>query len=770
MVGFEDAASGVDALHAAAYALVVAIDRGKRNGTELVSKGAHELLETLDDIVLANAEPLGWCGEQDCPTLPPYAMPTPDPAWKIRAQGFDPAREHDIESLLAVGNGFVGTRGSTHETNRASSPATYVGGLYQPTSTSPELVVAPDWTHWSLQLDGRPIDLEEGRTLSHARTLDMRQAILFRHWRHRDDAGRVTRLGSMRIASMAHRDTLLQSLLVEPENYGATLCLDDGPEEAAFSTSTGAVVALAACTFARDVTDDPPRVLDIPADGRLPVESGRRYLLDRLACLRTSRDAHDPLEVARNALARATAAGIDAEVQAHLAEWSNLWRDCDVRIAGDPGLQRALRFAIYHLLIAANPVDPQASIGARSLTGSGYRGHVFWDTEIFALPFYTLTLPAAARALLLYRHLTLPAARQRAAAAGCEGALFAWESADTGDDVTPEVVVSPTGESVPALTGHLAHHVSADVAYACWQYWRATGDDDFLLEAGAELIVETARFWACRFRRGADGRHHIDDVIGPDEYHVRVDDNAYTNGMARWNLSAAVQVATLLRARWPRRWAALSQRWGLAPEELLHWEEIAAHVHSGLDARTGLIEQFRGYFELEDIDLADLEPRTAPVDVVLGRERVQRSQLIKQPDVVMLLHLLWDAFPPEVREKNFRYYENRCAHGSSLSPAIHALVAARIGDMRLALRYLRQAASIDLGAHVGDASGGVHIGALGGLWQAMCFGIGGLQLPDSGPLLSPRLPAGWRALAFSIRWRGNVHRLSGTSHFPLIRA
>jgi len=280
MVGFEDAASGVDALHAAAYALVVAIDRGKRNGTELVSKGAHELLETLDDIVLANAEPLGWCGEQDCPTLPPYAMPTPDPAWKIRAQGFDPAREHDIESLLAVGNGFVGTRGSTHETNRASSPATYVGGLYQPTSTSPELVVAPDWTHWSLQLDGRPIDLEEGRTLSHARTLDMRQAILFRHWRHRDDAGRVTRLGSMRIASMAHRDTLLQSLLVEPENYGATLCLDDGPEEAAFSTSTGAVVALAACTFARDVTDDPPRVLDIPADGRLPVESGRRYLLE----------------------------------------------------------------------------------------------------------------------------------------------------------------------------------------------------------------------------------------------------------------------------------------------------------------------------------------------------------------------------------------------------------------------------------------------------------------------------------------------------------
>ena len=756
MVGFEDAASGVAALHAAGYACVVALDRRQRTDGDLRAKGAHLVIANLHEISLDHA---GSREPSDEPTLPPYAIPTVDPAWAIHARGFDPAREHDIESLFTVGNGHVGIRGSTPEGNSASSPATYVAGVYHGAATTPALVVAPDWTQWSLHLDGRPIRLEVGRTLSHERTLDMRQAILFRHWRHRDDAGRVTRIGSLRVASMAHRATLLQSILLEPENYSAMLCFDDGPEESSFITSAGTVVALAGRTIASDVTDGRPSLLDLAPDGRLPVEPGRRYLLDRIACLRTSRDADDPMDAARHDLADAVTPGFAAEIDAHLSAWTKLWRACDVRIEGDPALQRALRFAIYHLLIAANPADPRTSIGARSLTGSGYRGHVFWDTEIFVLPFYTLTVPDAARALLMYRHCTLPAARRRAATIGCDGALFAWESADTGEDVTPATVVFPDGTLVPVLTGQFAQHISADVAYACWQYWHATGDDAFALDAGAELIVETARFWASRVRRGTDGLHHIDGVIGPDEYHVPVDDNAYTNGMARWNLTAAARTTRRLRERWPAQWAALSARWKLGSNEIAYWEDIAAHMYSGFDARTGLIEQFRGYFELEDIDPATLDLRTAPVDVVLGRDRVQGSQLIKQPDVVMLLHLLWDDFPAEVRERNFRYYEARCVQGSSLSPAIHALVAARIGDLRVALRHLRQAAGIDLGARIGDSSGGVHIGALGGLWQAVCLGIGGLALSSS-PTLVPHLPAGWRELAFSVRWQGQVHPLS----------
>ena len=236
---------------------------------------------------------------------------------------------------------------------------------------------------------------------------------------------------------------------------------------------------------------------------------------------------------------------------AHEAAWEDRWTAGEVRIEGDDELQRALRFAVYHLSSAANPGDERVSIGARGLTGDAYFGHVFWDTEIYLLPFYTAIWPEAARALLMYRFHTLPGARSsapaKAARIGCKGALYAWESADTGEETTPERVVAPDGVLVDILTGRMEHHVSADIAYAVWQYWRATGDDAFLLEAGAEILLETARFWASRAVPEADGRRHIRHAIGPDEYHEDVDDNAFTNVMARWNIARALETLDLLR-------------------------------------------------------------------------------------------------------------------------------------------------------------------------------------------------------------------------------
>jgi trehalose/maltose hydrolase-like predicted phosphorylase len=200
-------------------------------------------------------------------------------------------------------------------------------------------------------------------------------------------------------------------------------------------------------------------------------------------------------------------------------------------------MQRAVRFAVYHLTSAANPEDDRVSIGARALTGDAYIGHVFWDTEIYLLPFYTAVWPEAARALLMYRFHTLPGARAKAAHFGFKGALYAWESADTGEETTPERVVGADGKLVDILTGRMEHHISADVAYAVWQYWHFTGDDDFFLRAGAEILLDTARFWASRAVTEADGKRHIRHVIGPDEYHEDVDDNAFTNVMARWNIA-----------------------------------------------------------------------------------------------------------------------------------------------------------------------------------------------------------------------------------------
>ena len=352
----------------------------------------------------------------------------------------------------------------------------------------------------------------------------------------------------------------------------------------------------------------------------------------------------------------------------------------------------------------------------------------------------------------MYRFHTLPAAREKAHTIGYRGALYAWESAGTGRETTPPFVLAPDGRVVQVLAGQQEHHISADVAYGVWQYWQATGDD-FFVRAGAEIVLETARFWASRGSIGTDGRYHIRQVIGPDEYHEGVDDDAYTNGMAQWNLERGVETAQLLQDRWPERWRDLAERLHLEAGELREWDRLAKAMYTGFDPQSGLFEQFRGYFGLEDIDLAAYEPRTVPLDVLLGPERIARSKVVKQPDVVMLIYLLWDRFPPEVREANFRYYEPRCGHGSSLSPSIHALVAARLGDLALAERYFRQAEEIDLADNMGNAAGGVHAAALGGLWQAAVFGFAGLRPRTDGLSVDPHLPEHWSSLRFAAKWR-----------------
>ena len=360
----------------------------------------------------------------------------------------------------------------------------------------------------------------------------------------------------------------------------------------------------------------------------------------------------------------------------------------------------------------------------------------------------------------MYRYHTLPGARAKAAGLGYRGALYAWESADTGEETALRLWVREDGQVVPIRSGTDEQHISADVAYAVWQYWNATGDHEFLLSAGAEVLLETARFWGSRAALEADGRYHIRGVIGPDEYHEGIDDNAYTNTMAQWNLECGQEIARLLRLRWPRRWAALQRRLRIGAKELVQWGDVAARLAVVQDPTTGLLEQFAGFSQLEAVDLAAYEPRGAPMDVLLGAERVQRSQVIKQADVVMLLALLWNRFPAQARETNFRYYEPRCGHGSSLSPPIHALVAARLGRTALALRYFRETAAIDLDDTMGNAAGGVHIGALGGLWQAAVFGFAGLSLERDGVAFDPHLPAEWDGLSFPLQLRGRSLRVA----------
>jgi len=701
--------------------------------------------------------------------LHPVEMPgwiESGPEWHLVEEGYVEAREHELESIFAIGNGYVGTRASLAEGSPLSSAATFVAGVYDLPGPRevPELLRLPDWARLRGTVDGDVLRIDEGEILSHRRVLDMRDGVLWREWRHADTVGRVSTVRGLRVASLADRHVLLQSVTLTPENYGGHLSVESvlsGTRVA--HASTGATVAFSI----RSQIETPSAFLrreEMGHAGRasertvetleLDVALGDTVRLDRVAVLHTSRDHERPIESSARHLERALdEKGVEGLLAEHRRAWRAVWDGADVQIDGDARDQLSIRFAIYHLLSAVHPDDEAVSVGARGLTGGSYKGHVFWDTEMYMLPFYVLARPAAARSVLMYRYNTLGPARARAREMGASGALYAWESADTGEDVTPSSVLAPTGEILPVYAGTQEQHISADVAYGVWQYWHASGDDGFLLEAGAEILIETARFWASRVDEGEDGRFHIRGVMGPDEYHPSVDDNAYTNGMARWNLEQAAETVALCRARWPDALAALAERLELDPEEVSAWRRIAARLFTGFNPETGLFEQFRGYFELEPVDLADYEPRVLPIELVLGQERVRGSQILKQPDVLMLLWLLRDRFPREVLEQNFRYYDPRTAHGSSLSPPIHAALAARLGDTALALRYFRQTAEIDLANNMGNAAGGVHMAALGGLWQAAVLGMGGLSLTHP-PALDPRLPAEWRAIRFGVQWRG----------------
>jgi trehalose/maltose hydrolase-like predicted phosphorylase len=595
--------------------------------------------------------------------------------------------------------------------------------------------------------------------------------LLLSAWTHRTPAGITFEGHELRLLSLADRAAGLQLMRFSIDHDGVEVMLEASfamaglgmdpvrlePDIGAWrleGTGKGVVMTGAATLLLGNDPLAPERPFPLRWVWRWRSVAGQVAEFDRLvAVARADTLEDDPAPHAVAALARSRAPGWRVVLAEHEAAWGARWTAGDIVIDGDEVLQRAARFAVYHLTSAANPEDDRVSIGARALTGDAYLGHVFWDTEIYLLPFYTAVWPAAARALLMYRFHTLPGARAKAAHFGFKGALYAWESADTGEETTPEHVIGSDGKPVDILTGRMEHHISADVAYAVWQYWRFTGDDDFFLRAGAEILLDTARFWASRAVAEADGKRHIRHVIGPDEYHENVDDNAFTNVMARWNIARALEVMDLLRARWPNHAAALREKLALGDEELADWRDATARIVTGLDPATGIYEQFADFHALQPLDLTAYADRKVPIDVIIGRELTQRSQVVKQADVVSLIALLPDEFSGAMAEKNFRYYEPRCAHGSSLSTGMHALVAARLGDAAMALHFLRATAASDLDFDPNSA-GGVRIAGLGALWQAVILGFAGLDLKGDMLGVYPRLPPQWRSLSFRVCWRG----------------
>jgi trehalose/maltose hydrolase-like predicted phosphorylase len=481
-----------------------------------------------------------------------------------------------------------------------------------------------------------------------------------------------------------------------------------------------------------------------------------RHVLERFAAYVPHPYRRPTKRRAVDAAEDAAGAGFEGLLREHRAAWAGRWEDADVRIESDGALQRNIRVALFHLMASVADTD-EAAVGARGLSGPAYRGHVFWDGEVFVLPFLAATHPPAARAMLEYRIRRLPAALAMANVHGRSGARFPWESAHTGFDVTPQTGRDRKGNVVAIRTGLLEEHIVADVAWAASCYVDWTGDTGFLRGAGFDLIVETARYWASRIRWDRDGRAHVYGVIGPDEYHEAVDDNAFTNVMARWNLRRAAEIADG------------DER--VSEYEALRWREAADALVDGYDPDTGLYEQFAGFFELEPRPLDELVPkRPIAADLFLGADVVRRSQILKQADVLMLHHLVPDQVAADSLLPNLEYYEPRTAHGSSLSPGIHASLLARVGRLEEAVAALDLAARIDVDDLTGTTAGGLHLATMGSVWQALAFGFAGARPRGDVLELDPVVPEAWGALELRLRFHGSRLELRAAPTSLEIRA
>ncbi|MDQ1483522.1 MAG: kojibiose phosphorylase, partial [Actinomycetota bacterium] len=490
------------------------------------------------------------------------------------------------------------------------------------------------------------------------------------------------------------------------------------------------------------------------------VGSGQTVRLDKLVGIATSRDQVDDVQASCLETLRTHAAtGFDANLQRSREVWEQMWADCEVAIDGDAEGTRALRFGLYQLLIAANGDDPTVNIGAKSLTGEGYKGHVFWDTEILMLPFFIYTQPDTARSLLRYRYHTLEAARELARDSGLRGARYPWESADTGREECPIWTVDGANRF---WTRDEEIHVSADVAYGVLTYVEATGDTEFLTDFGAEILFETSRFWADRATHEPEtDRYAIKQVMGPDEFHSHVDNNAFTNRMAQWALRQSVQVYADLSEHQPDALTVIATKIGLDPEEVEQWRNVAAKMVYHLDPARGVLEQFDGYFQRLDVPITEWDQNNMPLyPKGYHHFNCEDTQLLKQPDVVMLMHVLPDEFSEEVKKVNFEYYEARTLHKSSLSPAIHAIMGIEVGDSTRALQYFYRSALVDLANNQGNTEEGIHIASAGGTWQILVCGFGGFRVRHHQMTFNPWLPAEWQEIAFALRWRGNSVRVT----------
>jgi trehalose/maltose hydrolase-like predicted phosphorylase len=643
--------------------------------------------------------------------------------WQIVIEGQGDPEERVREAILTISDGRIGTRG-TLLSGSANGPAVRAGGLYAGRGSEEEILAAPIWN----RIEGA--DAKKVRRL-----LDLRTGTL----RHELVGPRQSRLEAILFHSLARPGTACLRATGDDEMLTSRSPLT-APDQKGTETH-----------FHRlgDVTIG--ESLNVDRVAAASSEKRSAHLLERIVSYGSCEI--EPL----SALERARADGFERLYAEHRERWGERWREADVEIEGaDPSLQLGVRYSLFQLMSGA-PDFGEAAVGAGALSGPRYRGHIFWDTDVFSLPFFAATHPASARAILRYRLNRLEPARAAALASGRLGVRFPWESTRSGLDVTPHVGRLPGGQVVAIRTGRLEEHITADVAWAADCYLTWSGDETFAAEAQT-LFIEAARYWASRIRLDSSGAGHIYTVIGPDEYHEPVDDSCYTNVMARWTLRRAA------------RSLVDRPRAGVPESEVERWLQLADRLIDGFNPETGIYEEFAGFYRLEPIIAAEFAERPFAGEAFLPLTRLRNSQVVKQADVVLLHHLVPDEVAEHSLEPNLAFYEPRTSHGSSLSPAVFALLFARTGELDLAEYYLRMAAGFDLENRNRTSDCGLHMATMGGVWQALVYGFAGLRPREDSLGVDPHLPDEWKSLNLKVRFRGTQVRIRAEHERTLVWA
>jgi alpha,alpha-trehalose phosphorylase len=718
--------------------------------------------------------------------------------WQLTEERFRPALTPALESVFAVANGYLGVRGTpeegapAHETGLALNgfhetwPIVYPEDAYGLARTGQTIVQAPDSSVIRLFVDDEPLDLERARLLRFERTLDMRTAVLSRELEFETARGTRIRVRSRRLASLAHRHLVAFDYEVTALDGGAEIAIsseltieekdvasDDPRRAKAFGEKPLVPVAAEAqggrallqldtrnsglrlaCGVDHVVECEAGATVESSAAGDhaavvvlTDLEAGQSLRLSKFAAYHWGdSDQNGRLAArARRTLDRALRDGYEAIEAAQRREVGEFWERSDIEVEGAEDIQLAVRFNLFQLM-QATARGEGLGVPAKGVTGRGYEGHYFWDTEVYVVPFLAHTNPQWAKQVLEFRVGMLDAARKRAREVGHAGALYPWRT------------ISGEEASAWYAAGTAQYHINADIAYAMHQYNRVTGDLGFMLEQGAEVLVETARFWMelGYFDERRDGRFSIMGVTGPDEYTTVVDNNAYTNLMAKENLEIAIRITEWLYGADREAYDALVACTGLTCAEVEDWRQAAELMYVPRHEELGIVLQDERFLERKRWDFENTPAENYPLLLNYHPLELYRHQVIKQTDVVLATYLVGHHFSEEEKRRTFDYYDALTTGDSSLSACIQSVVAAEVGYDDAALGYFLDALSVDLLDSHGNTADGIHIASCGGTWLALVAGFGGLRDSDGEVHFRPRLPEGWTRLRFRVQVRGQV--------------